>query len=60
MYATITSLLAQEHVETLRAQAASDRRARQARQARRGRRAGHVQVRHEISARRPQAAARHA
>ena len=60
MYATITSALAQEHVETLRAQAASDRRARQARQARRERRADHAQVRHGISARRPHEAARHA
>ena len=59
MYATITTALADEHVRTLRAQATADRRARQARQARKERRAQGT-VRHEITARRRPAAARHA
>ena len=60
MYTTISTALADEHVRNLRAQAASDRLVRQARQARRERRSGHGPVRHEFTARRRQAAARHA
>jgi hypothetical protein len=59
MYTTITTALADEHVRNLRAQATVDRLVRQARQARREQRARGT-VRHEITARRRHAAARHA
>jgi hypothetical protein len=60
MYPTINSALADEHVKNLIARAAADERARQARQARRERRARHNEARHEITARRRPATARHA
>jgi hypothetical protein len=60
MYATMISVLAEEHLRNLRAQARADELARQARQARRERRARRGEVRHGITRRRPQAAARHA
>jgi hypothetical protein len=59
MFATISTALADDHARTLRAQATAGRRARQARQARKERRAQGT-VRHEITARRRPAAARHA
>ena len=59
MYATITTALAEEHVRDMRTQATADERARQARQARKERRA-HGTIRHEFTARRHHAAARHA
>jgi hypothetical protein len=59
MYTTITAALAHEHVRDMRAQAKADGRARQARQARKQLRTLGG-VRHEITARRRTAAARHA
>ena len=56
MYANISPALAAEHVRSLRAQATADGLARQARQARKERRTRHSQVRHEITASRPQTA----
>jgi hypothetical protein len=60
MYATIISAIAEDHIRTMRAQAASHERVRQARQARRGQRTRHSLVTHEVPVRRRQAAARHA
>jgi len=60
MYATMTSALAEDHIRTMRAQAASHARGRQARQARREQRTRHSLVTHEVPVRRRQAAARHA
>ena len=60
MYATINSALAEDHIQNMRAQAASHERARQARQARREQRTRHSLVTHEVPVRRRQAAARHA
>jgi hypothetical protein len=59
MYTTITAALADEHVKDMRAQATADERARLARQARKERRA-YGTIRHEFTARRRHAAARHA
>jgi len=60
MHATVSTALAAEHARDLQAEATADERARQARQARRERRARRAHVRHEITARQPKTAARHA